>query len=115
MSHKQPETTIVTDNNTVHRFTQGTMIPKQSKAMDMQLHWLKCCLVQNQFKIKWKRGSVNKADYHSKHHHPQVHQKMRPCYVINAMWQQQAVPQVDMIAKFISSINKLEELCLRGP
>eukprot|EP00957_Ditylum_brightwellii_P096834 7374238-Ditylum_brightwellii.AAC.1 len=43
MGHKQLATTIVADNNTVHGLTQGTMIPKQSKAMDMWLHWLKCC------------------------------------------------------------------------
>eukprot|EP00957_Ditylum_brightwellii_P043869 3326519-Ditylum_brightwellii.AAC.1 len=35
MGHKQPATTIFTDNNTAHGLTQGTMIAKQSKAMDM--------------------------------------------------------------------------------
>eukprot|EP00957_Ditylum_brightwellii_P138921 10589348-Ditylum_brightwellii.AAC.1 len=31
MGHKQPVTPIVTDNNTVHRLTKGTMIAKRSK------------------------------------------------------------------------------------
>eukprot|EP00957_Ditylum_brightwellii_P150187 11436515-Ditylum_brightwellii.AAC.1 len=81
MGHKQPATTIVTDNNTAHGLTQGTMIAKQSKAMDMQFHWLKCRAAQKQFNIKWKRGSSNKADYNSKHQPPHLHQKIRPKYL----------------------------------
>eukprot|EP00957_Ditylum_brightwellii_P007380 559293-Ditylum_brightwellii.AAC.1 len=56
MGHKQPATTIVTDNNTAHRLTKGTMIAKHSKAIDMRFHWLKCQTAQKQFNIKWKRG-----------------------------------------------------------
>eukprot|EP00957_Ditylum_brightwellii_P156620 11920475-Ditylum_brightwellii.AAC.1 len=70
MGHKQPATTIVTNNNLAHNLTQGTKIAKCSKAMDMQFHWLKCCAAQKQFNINWKRGASNKADYHSKHHPP---------------------------------------------
>eukprot|EP00957_Ditylum_brightwellii_P016342 1228424-Ditylum_brightwellii.AAC.1 len=73
MGHKQPATTIVTDNNTAHGRTQGTMVAKCSKAMDMQFHWLKCCAAQKQFNIKWKRMVINKADYHSNHHPPPPH------------------------------------------
>eukprot|EP00957_Ditylum_brightwellii_P055140 4179128-Ditylum_brightwellii.AAC.1 len=46
MGRKQPATTIVTDNNTAHDLTQGTMIAKRSKAMDMRFHWLKCRAAQ---------------------------------------------------------------------
>eukprot|EP00957_Ditylum_brightwellii_P042629 3228265-Ditylum_brightwellii.AAC.1 len=35
MGHKQLTTTIVINNNTAHGLTQGTMIAKYSKAMDM--------------------------------------------------------------------------------
>eukprot|EP00957_Ditylum_brightwellii_P023239 1753934-Ditylum_brightwellii.AAC.1 len=51
MGHKQSATIIVTNNNTAHGLTQGTMIVKRSKAMDMWFHWLKCCSAQKQFNI----------------------------------------------------------------
>eukprot|EP00957_Ditylum_brightwellii_P026880 2032670-Ditylum_brightwellii.AAC.1 len=78
MGHKQPATTIITNNNTAHSLTQGTMIAKRSKAMDMRFHWLKCRSAQKQFNIKWKRGSSNKADYHSKHHPTKFTRKYKP-------------------------------------
>eukprot|EP00957_Ditylum_brightwellii_P013748 1036451-Ditylum_brightwellii.AAC.2 len=56
MGHKQPPTSLITDNNTAHGLTIGTMIPKRSKVADMQFHWLKCCEAQQQFNIKWKKG-----------------------------------------------------------
>ena len=41
MGHPQPPTNVSVDNSTAHGLTQGTMIPKKSKAMDMRFHWLK--------------------------------------------------------------------------
>ena len=35
MGHKQPPTTMTVDNSTAHGLTEGAMIPKRSKAMDM--------------------------------------------------------------------------------
>eukprot|EP00957_Ditylum_brightwellii_P026017 1967083-Ditylum_brightwellii.AAC.1 len=46
------------------------MVPRHSKAVDMRFHWLKCQEAQRQFDIKWKRGAVNKANYHSNYHPP---------------------------------------------
>jgi hypothetical protein len=84
MGHPQKKTPLITDNNTAHGLTQGTMIPKRSKAMDMRFHWLKDRACQGQFKIKWKKGSANKADYPSKHHPPTVHQTRRQQFLVNA-------------------------------
>eukprot|EP00957_Ditylum_brightwellii_P079725 6061486-Ditylum_brightwellii.AAC.1 len=70
MGHPQPPTPLITDNNTVHGLTTGTVMPKRSKAVDMRFQWLKCREAQCQFNIKWKKGESNKADYHSKHHSP---------------------------------------------
>ena len=36
MGHPQPQTPVTVDNSTAHGLTQGTMIPKKSKAMDMR-------------------------------------------------------------------------------
>eukprot|EP00957_Ditylum_brightwellii_P026930 2035856-Ditylum_brightwellii.AAC.1 len=50
----------------------------------MRFHWLKCREAQKQFIIKWKRGTVNRADYHSKHHPPIHHQQQGEQDVVNA-------------------------------
>ena len=67
------------------------MKPKRAKAWDMRYHWLEDQIQQKQFKLIWRKGIENLADYFTKHHHPAVHQKMRYKYLqrINAMIDQQ--------------------------
>eukprot|EP00957_Ditylum_brightwellii_P035614 2699584-Ditylum_brightwellii.AAC.1 len=84
MGHPQPPTPLITNNNTAHGLTTGSMIQKISKAVDMRFHWLKCQEAKKQFNIKWKRRETNRADYHSKHHHPSLHQQQQAQYVVNA-------------------------------
>eukprot|EP00957_Ditylum_brightwellii_P142198 10833383-Ditylum_brightwellii.AAC.1 len=60
------------------------MMPKRSKAINMRFHWLKCKEAQHQFNIKWRKEESNKADYHSKHHPPKMHQQQQMHYVTNA-------------------------------
>eukprot|EP00957_Ditylum_brightwellii_P210157 15364622-Ditylum_brightwellii.AAC.2 len=60
------------------------MIPKRSKVVDMRFHWLKCREARQQFNIKWKQETLNKADYPSKHHPPAVHQQRHSQYIVNA-------------------------------
>eukprot|EP00957_Ditylum_brightwellii_P034897 2644718-Ditylum_brightwellii.AAC.1 len=85
MGHPQPKTPLITDNSTAHGLTQGTMIPKWSKAMDMTFHWLKDRQCQGQFNIQWRRGTANKADYPSKHHPPKVYQQRRSQILVNSV------------------------------
>mgnify|MGYP006170828629 CR=1 FL=1 len=40
MGHKQPRTPIQTDNSTAEEIINSCIQPKQTKAMDMQFHWL---------------------------------------------------------------------------
>ena len=53
--------------------------PKQTKAMDMRLHWLRDrSIAQNQFCSYWWVGATNLGDYWTKHHPPTPHHaKMR--------------------------------------
>ena len=48
LGHKQPRTPIQTDNSTAEGFNNNTVQPKQTKAMDMQFHWLRNREVQKQ-------------------------------------------------------------------
>ena len=84
MGHPQTDPTpVTTDNNTAHGLTMGTMTSKASKSNDMRFQWLKCRRAQRLFKILWAKGSLNRADYPSKHHPAQHHLKVRPAYVID--------------------------------
>ena len=67
------------------------MKPKHAKAWAMRYHWLEDRIQQKQFKLIWRKGIENLADYFTKHHHQAVHQKMRYKYLqrINAMIDQQ--------------------------
>jgi hypothetical protein len=41
--------------------------------MDKHLHWLKDCEAQEQFRIHWRPGKSNLADYWTKYHAPAYH------------------------------------------
>ena len=77
MGHPQPKTPIQTDNTTAEGVINNKIQPKRTKAMDMQFHWLRDRESQDQFKIYWRPGGKNLADYYTKHHPPAHHVNMR--------------------------------------
>jgi hypothetical protein len=68
MGRPQPQSPIQTDNSTAAGVTNKTIVPKQSKMMDMRLWWLQCQSSQNQFCYYLDAGSKNWAGYSTKHH-----------------------------------------------
>eukprot|EP00956_Cyclotella_meneghiniana_P033464 scaffold96428_cov71-Cyclotella_meneghiniana.AAC.1 len=78
MGHKQPPTPIQTDNSTAEGIINSRVQPKRTKAMDMRFHWLRDRGVnQQQFRFYWRPGSLQRADYYTKHHSPAHHRQMR--------------------------------------
>jgi hypothetical protein len=73
MVHPQPRTPIQTDNTTAEAVVNNRIQPKRLKSMDMRIHWLKCREAQGQFRIHWRPGKTNLADYFTKHHAPAHH------------------------------------------
>ena len=78
LGHPQPPTPIQVDNTTAAAFANGTLKQKRSKAIDMRFYWIQDRCQQDQFRIFWAPGAVNLGDYHTKHHPPTHHIKMRP-------------------------------------
>ena len=67
-----------TDNSTAEGVVNNKVQPKRTKSMDMRFHWLRDRAVnQKQFKIYWRPGKANLADYFTKHHSPAHHRNMR--------------------------------------
>ena len=94
MGHKQPPTPLQTDNSMADGVINGKVQPKRTKAMDMHFHWLRDRECQEQFRIYWRPGKLNYADYWTKHHNAAHHRNMRkefltPHIVVEMLRQQQ--------------------------
>ena len=70
MGWPQPKSPIQVDNTTAVGVTNKTLVPKQTKSMDIRLYWLRCQMTQGQFRVYWAPGPSNEADYTTKHHPP---------------------------------------------
>jgi hypothetical protein len=77
LGHKQPATPLQTDNAMAEAVCNGKIQPKRTKAMDMRFHWLRDRECQEQFRIYWRPGKSNYADYWTKHHPAKHHQNVR--------------------------------------
>ena len=42
LCHPQPKTPIQTDNSTANGLLNNTIVPKETKSIDMKLHWMRC-------------------------------------------------------------------------
>ena len=77
MGHKQPPTPLQTDNKAAEGIINRTVQKKRTKAMDMRFHWLLDRECQRQFRIHWRPGKLNYADYWTKHHSATHHKNTR--------------------------------------
>jgi hypothetical protein len=78
MGHPQPPTPMQSDNTTAVGVVNSKIQPRQTKAMDMRFHWLRCREAQQQFRFFWPPGKTNLANYYTKHHCSEHHVKQRP-------------------------------------
>ena len=81
LGHKQPATPIQTDNAMADAVVNGKIQPKRTKAMDMRFHWLRDRECQEQFRIYWRPGKLNYADYWTKHHAAKHHKNIRKEFI----------------------------------
>ena len=63
MGYPQTATPIQTDNSTAAGVVNDTIQLKHTKAMDMQFHWLRDRKTLQQFRIYWRPGKQNLANY----------------------------------------------------
>jgi hypothetical protein len=81
LGHKQPPTPMETDNTTATGYSNGTIKQKRTKVMDMRFYWIKDWVKQGQFKIYWRPGFQNLADYFTKQHSPAHYKRIRNVYI----------------------------------
>ena len=81
MGHPQPPTPVQVDNSTACGIANDNIKQQRSKAIDMRFYWVRDRVDQGQFKVFWKPGAQDKADYFTKHHAAKHHITVRPLYV----------------------------------
>ena len=59
MGWPQPKSPIQCYNSMAVGVSNETIIPRKTKSMDMQFHWLHCRDSQNQFRYFWAPGALN--------------------------------------------------------
>jgi hypothetical protein len=82
LGHKQPPMPLQTDNPMVDAVINGKIQPKQTKTMDMRFHWLQDRECQQQFRIYWRPGKLNYANYWTKHHSESHHLNIRKVFLM---------------------------------
>ena len=85
LGHDQMATPVKTDNATAASFVTDMIKKKRSKLWDVRYHWLSEQQSLKTFFIYWQEGLKNLADYHTKHHPPSYHQKVREKYILKVL------------------------------
>ena len=73
MGWPQPQSPIQCNNSTAIILSNETIIPRKTKSMDMQFHWLWYRDAQGQFMYLWAPVPDNLGDYSTKNHSPVYH------------------------------------------
>ena len=66
MGYPQTAITIICDNSCAAGTANRTVKPKRSKSFDIKFHWIRKKVDDKIFKIIWKKGETNEADYLTK-------------------------------------------------
>ena len=84
LGYPQKDTEIFCDNLCAVGLANDTLIQKRTKTIDMRYHWIRDQVKQHTFKVTWKAGSLNLADFFTKAHPVHHHLAMRKKYVLKA-------------------------------
>ena len=81
LGYPQPPTIGEVDNKIATQLVNDEAKQKRSKAVDMRYHWMRDRVRQGQFKVIWREGTSNLADFPSKIHPTPHFLAMRKFYV----------------------------------
>jgi hypothetical protein len=66
LGYPQDATLIVCDNQCAVGIANDSITQNRMKAMDMRWNWVRDRVNQGQFKVEWRKGEYNLADYFTK-------------------------------------------------
>ena len=82
LGYPQTETEIFCDNLCAVGIANNTFNLKRTKTIDMRYHWIRDQVEMKVFKITWKAGKLNLADFFTKAHPVKHHLSIRWKYVL---------------------------------
>ena len=82
LGYPQNETEIFCDNLCAVGIANNTFNLKRTKTIDMRYHWIRDQVKLRVFKITWKAGKFNLADFCTKAHPVKHHLNIRRKYVL---------------------------------
>ena len=82
LGYPQSETEIFCDNLCAVGIAHNTLNLKRTKTIDMRYHWIRDQVKQKKFKVTWKAGKLNLADFFTKAHPVHHHIAIRSKYVL---------------------------------
>jgi hypothetical protein len=82
LGYPQNETEIFCDNLCAVGIANNTFNLKRTKTIDMRYHWIRDQVKLRVFKITWKAGKFNLADFFTKAHPVKHHMNIRWKYVL---------------------------------
>jgi hypothetical protein len=85
LGYPQGKTELFCDNLCAVGIANNSLTLKRSKTIDMRYHWLRDQVKLHRFKIIWKEGKMNLADYFTKAHPVKHHLAMRKKYVLKVV------------------------------
>ena len=81
LGYSQSSTTIYCDNACAVGIATDTITPRRTKSMDMQFHWIRDRVRQNQFTVTWLKGAHNLADFFTKALPVHIHTSLMSAFV----------------------------------
>jgi len=82
LGHPQSATNIVTYNETANNnIINGNSKQRRTKAMDMTFNWVVDRQTRSHFRVTWRPGKGNLADYFTKHHSTVHHKRLHTTYL----------------------------------
>jgi len=82
LGYPQTETEIFCDNLCAVGIANNTFNLKRTKTIDMRYHWIRDQVKNHTFKVTWKAGKLNLADFFTKAHPVHHHLAIRRKYVV---------------------------------
>jgi hypothetical protein len=81
LGYPQSATTIFCDNACAVGIATDTLTPRRTKSIDMNFHWIRDRVRQQQFHITWLKGANNLADFFTKPLPVHLHRRLMPSLV----------------------------------
>ena len=82
LGYPQTHTEIICDNLCAVGIANNTFNMKRTKTIDMRYHWIRDQVKLGVFKVTWKPGKLNLADFFTKAHPVHHHKSIRWKYVL---------------------------------